>query len=74
MEIKKIEKVKVKCDFYGCNNMADYSINIKRGIFGGSTDICSTCLNEFYTESGKFIVPQSPPNMLKKKESKNEKK
>ena len=68
MEVKKIENVKVKCDFQGCGNMADYTIKLKRGLFGGSTDICQSCLNELYSLCGRFVVPQSPPNMLRNKE------
>ena len=68
MELKKLENVKVKCDFVGCNNMADYSISIKRGLFGGTTDICLDCLKELYVICGKQLIPQSPPNMLRKKE------
>ena len=66
-----IERIKVKCDFVGCGNLADYSINLKRGIFGGTTDICTACLHELYTLCGKEIVPQSPPNILRKKEIEN---
>lgn len=68
MEIKKLSSVKVKCDFAGCNNMADYSIDLKRGIFGGTTDICKDCLSELYGLVGKFVVPQSPTNIIKKGE------
>ena len=67
MELKKLESVKVKCDFVGCNNMADYSINLKRNLFSGTTDICEKCLKELYSLCGKHLVPQSPPNMLRKK-------
>ena len=74
MEIKKIEKIKVHCDLVGCLNMADYTIRLKRGIFGGSTDICATCLNELYSLAGKYVVPQSPPNMIKKEKKTNDKK
>ena len=70
MEIRKIEKVKVKCDIAGCVNMADFSIGVKRGIFKGTTDICKTCLNELYHLAGEFIVPASPMNMIKKGEMK----
>ena len=68
MEIKKLEKVKAKCDMVGCNNIADYTISLKRGFFGGTTDLCSSCLNELYSLCGRFVIPQSPPNMLRKKE------
>lgn len=71
MDIKKLNNVKVKCDFVGCNHLADYSIDLKRGLFAGTTDICNTCLNELYSLVGKYIVPQSPPNFIKKKESVN---
>lgn len=67
MEIKKLENIKVKCDFYGCNNMADYTINLKRGIFRGYTDLCKDCLTELYSVAGKILIPQSPVNILKKK-------
>ena len=67
MEIKKIENVKVKCDVAGCGNMANYEIVLKRGIFKGSTDICHACLNDLYSLCGHYVVPQSPPNMLRKK-------
>lgn len=70
MKIKKLENVKVKCDFSGCNNMADYSIDLKRGIFGGTTDICKKCLEELYTLAGKEFVPSSPTNIIKKGEAK----
>ena len=72
MELKKLEKVKVKCDFVGCKNMADFSINLKRGLFVGTTDICQSCLKELYTLCGKYIIPQSPPNMLRKKGGRDE--
>ena len=74
MEIKKLEKVKVKCDFLGCVNMADYSISLRRGYFKGTTDVCSSCLNELYSLCGKFVVPHSPINMLRRKEMENAKK
>ena len=73
MEIKKLKNIKVKCDFVGCNHMADYSIDLKRGIFAGTTDICKDCLNDLYSLAGKFLVPQSPTNLIKKKEKANAK-
>ncbi len=72
MEVKKLENTKSKCDISGCVNMANFSINLKRGKFKGTTDICSSCLNELYSLCGRFVVPQSPPNMLRKKENRNE--
>ena len=68
MEIKKLDGVKTKCSIAGCNNLADYTISLKRGLFRGYTDICHSCLNELYTQCGHFVIPQSPPNMLRKKE------
>ena len=68
MELKKLNNIKVKCDMVGCGNLADYSVSLRRGIFGGTTDICTSCLNELYSLCGKYIVPQSPPNPLRKKE------
>lgn len=74
MEIKKLEKIKAHCDLVGCYNMADYTISLKRGIFGGTTDICTACLNELYSLAGKYVVPQSPPNMIKKEKLSHDKK
>ena len=71
MKLEKLENLKTKCDMVGCNNFADYSISLKRGIFKGTTDICHTCLNELYSLCGQYVVPQSPPNMLRKKEKYN---
>ena len=70
MKIKKLVNVKVKCDFSGCNHMADYSIDLKRGLFGGTTDICKTCLEELYFLVGKELIPTSPTNIIKKGEEK----
>lgn len=68
MEIKKLNDVKVKCDFVGCNNMASFAVDLKRGIFGGTTDICESCLNELYNLAGQYVVPKSPQNIIKQKE------
>ncbi len=73
MEIKKLNTVKVKCDLYGCNNMADYSIDLKRGIFGGTTDICKQCLTELYSLIAKNVIPNSPKNMFNKEKKLEEK-
>ena len=74
MKIKKLENIKVKCDFAGCNNMADYSIDLKRGIFGGTTDICKICLEELYALVGGQLVPTSPMNIIRKGEIKKHEK
>ena len=71
MELKELSNIKVKCDMVGCNNIADYSISLKRGLFNGTTDICHSCLNELYSLCGKYVIPQSPTNMLRKKEKNN---
>ena len=70
MELKKLQNVKVKCDFQGCNNMADYTVDLKRGVFGGATDICKSCLEELYHLVGEKIIPTSPVNIIKKGEMK----
>ena len=68
MEVNRIEGVKTKCDMKGCPNFADYIVTLFYGKKRCDTHICHACLNGFYTECGRFVVPQSPPNMLREKE------
>ena len=52
-------KVKVKCDASGCVNTCDYVIVNKRFIFDGNVYLCNGCMNELYSEIGKFMVPKN---------------
>ena len=68
MKIERLKNITTRCDMSGCNNMADFKIELKRDKFLGTTDLCKSCLKDLYLLCGKYIVPQSPPNMLRKKE------
>ena len=59
-------KTKVKCDASGCNNICVYSIVNKRFIFDGNVYLCEKCLNELYTELGKFVMPKTIKPIYKK--------
>lgn len=52
-------KAKVKCDASGCNNLCEYVIVNKRFVFDGNVYLCSDCMNELYTEIGKFMLPKN---------------
>ena len=68
---------KLKCDISGCNMIADYVIEYKKGFRANGLYVCKDCMKNMYESMGKFIVPKSPVNILnldKKKEKRNEKK
>ncbi len=68
MEIEKA-LIKVKCDFYGCKNMADFSFKTRK-VFQKELHFCRSCLNDLYSAIGKNIVPKAAETPFKKK-SKN---
>ena len=59
-------KTKIKCDASGCNNIAEFAIVNKRFVFDGSVYLCSNCLNELYSEIGKYMVPKNLKPLYKK--------
>ena len=71
----QIEKCKhpTKCEFVGCNNLADYQFSTK-GFLKRELAFCETCLKEMYVEIDKLQVPkavESPfklPKRLKREE------
>ncbi len=59
-------KNKIKCDSNGCNKIADYSIVNKKFVFDGSIYLCSSCLNELFSEISKFVVPKNVKPIYKR--------
>ncbi len=60
----QIEKCKhpSKCDFAGCNNLADYQLSTK-GFLKRELAFCKDCLRDMYVEIAKLQIPkpaQSP--------------
>lgn len=55
-------KHKVKCDFAGCGNFAEYSFKTK-GLIKGEMFFCSKCASEMFSEFSKVLVPKAvePP-------------
>lgn len=56
----KIEKCqhKVKCDFDGCKNLADYYVST-RGFFRNEFAFCKSCMNELFEDLSKIFVPKA---------------
>ena len=61
MELMKA-KHKVKCDFAGCPELAEYSFKTK-GMLRSEMFFCTKCANEIYSEFSKMLVPKAvePP-------------
>lgn len=73
MELMKT-KHKVRCDFSGCNNFAEFSLKTK-GLLKGEMFFCMSCANQMYSEFNKLFVPkaiQSPYKNPRKIRRKNE--
>ncbi len=64
---------KVKCDFYGCKNLAKYSFSTK-GLIKKDLCFCEDCLNELYKIIGSLQKPRSikSPFKLNKKLRRND--
>lgn len=67
MELQKIAH-RVKCDFYGCNNLAQYSFTTK-GLIKRDLCFCEECLRGMYKEISKLQTPKGieSPFKLKKR-------
>ena len=63
MEIQKC-RVKAKCDFYGCNNLASYSFSTK-GLIKRDLAFCEDCLNGMYQEIAKMKTPKGTQSPFK---------
>lgn len=69
MEISETTQ-KIKCDVYGCKNLASYTIKTKK-MFGSSSHYCADCLKEMYVEIGKHLIPKPAKTPFKTKKIKN---
>ena len=67
-------KHKVKCDFAGCKNVAEYSV-VRSGIIRHDLCFCKECLQELYNCIGARIVPKAikSPFKLNKRLKQDEK-
>lgn len=67
-------RYKVKCDFAGCRNVADYTL-VKDGVFKRDICLCKECLDEIYEATAKVKVPKAieSPFKLNKRLKKDEK-
>lgn len=65
MQIEKCKKM-VKCDFIGCQNLADYSFSTK-GIIRKELSFCNDCLKGMYEEIAKLQVPKAANSPFKLK-------
>ncbi len=67
-------KQKVKCDFAGCRNVADYSL-VKGGLLRRDISLCEECMKEIYACISKLRVPKAleSPFKLNKRLKKDEK-
>lgn len=68
MEVEKCDK-QVKCDFYGCPNMANFSFKTGK-LLGSKMHFCQNCLQELYHSIGEFLIPKSPKTPFKQKKVK----
>lgn len=73
----KVEKCqhKVKCDFMGCGNLADYYVST-RGFVRNEFAFCSHCMKGLFEELSKLYVPKAieshfKPNRKRRKDEKN---
>ena len=73
----KVEKCqhKVKCDFMGCSNLADYYVST-RGFVRNEFAFCSSCMKELFEELSKLYVPKAieshfKPNRKRRKDEKD---
>lgn len=60
---------KIKCDQYGCKNMADFCLKTKK-LFGSTTHYCTSCLTQMYETIGKHLVPKPCKTPFKTKKQK----
>ena len=63
MQIEKCKK-QTKCDFIGCNNLADYSFSTK-GLIKRELAFCEDCLKGMYQEIAKLQVPKGTNSHFK---------
>ncbi len=58
--MEKVEKClhKVKCDFNGCRNLANYYVST-RGFIKNEFAFCENCMKELFEELSKTFVPKA---------------
>lgn len=66
MQIEKCTRM-TKCDFAGCNNLADYCFSTK-GILKRELAFCNECLSAMYNEIGKLQTPRATQSPFKLKQ------
>lgn len=73
MEIFKCKHT-VKCDFAGCNNLAEFSFSMK-GLIKRDLCFCEECLKSMFECFSKMQIPKGieSPFKLNKRLKKNEK-
>ena len=61
-----IEEVntKTKCDFVGCNNLAEYSFSTK-GLLKHELCFCEDCLKGMYEAIGQVQIPKGTKSPFK---------
>ncbi|MEG1500071.1 MAG: hypothetical protein RR400_03295 [Clostridia bacterium] len=64
MEIEKCSH-KIKCDFSGCENLAEYSLKKEEGQVIDELHFCSECIKNMYEKMGSVLVPKAIENPLK---------
>ena len=60
----------IKCDFYGCKNLAKYSFSTK-GFIRRDLVFCEDCMVKMFETFSKVCVPKSVEAPYKKRKEKN---
>lgn len=70
----KMEECKnlLKCDFYGCKNMARYSFSTK-GFIRRDLVFCEDCMKKMFESFSKVCVPKSIDAPFKNRKIRKEK-
>lgn len=67
----EICKHQLKCDFYGCNNLAKYSFSTK-GFIRRELVFCEDCMKKMFECFSKQCVPKSIDAPFKTRNNKKE--
>lgn len=54
----------IKCDFFGCKNMAKYAFSTK-GFIRRELVFCEECMKEMYALFGEVLVPKGVESAFK---------
>jgi len=65
-------KHQLKCDFYGCKNLAKYSFSTK-GFLKKDLVFCEDCMKGMFECFSKAVVPKSIDAPFKEKRTRKEK-